>query len=107
MLGCRRCRRQLITLLSLLNGIDSAKETEVRATSHDVARLAGVSQSTVSRALRGKPGISENTRAKVHTAAASLVYVPSDTGRALSTQRTGAIGIVAGELTNPFYPELV
>lgn len=76
-------------------------------TSHDVARMAGVSQPTVSRALRGEPGVSHATREKVLRAARTLAYVPSETGRSLSTRATRRIGIVAAELTNPFYPELV
>lgn len=76
-------------------------------TSHDVARLAGVSQSTVSRALRGEAGIAATTVARVQAAATALNYAPSETGRALSTRRTWSVGIFAGELTNPFYPELV
>lgn len=76
-------------------------------TSHDVARLAGVSQATVSRALRSVQGTSPQTIAKVRAAAEALGYVPSDAGRSLSTRTTRCIGVVAGELTNPFYPELV
>lgn len=76
-------------------------------TSHDVARLAGVSQATVSRALRSVHGTSPETVAKVQAAAAALGYTPIDAGRSLSTRRTKAIGVVAGELTNPFYPEIV
>ena len=76
-------------------------------TSHDVARLAGVSQATVSRALRSVHGTSPDTVAKVRAAATALGYTPIDAGRSLSTRRTKAIGVVAGELTNPFYPEIV
>ncbi|MFV0252035.1 MAG: LacI family DNA-binding transcriptional regulator [Beutenbergiaceae bacterium] len=76
-------------------------------TSHDVARRAGVNQSTVSRALRGAPGVSAQTQQRVREAADALGYVPSEAGRALSTQRTGSVGILSGELTNPFYPTLV
>lgn len=76
-------------------------------TSHDVARLTGVSQPTVSRALRGMSGVSTETVARVRAAADALGYVPSEAGRSLSTRRTHCIGIVAGELTNPFYPELI
>ena len=76
-------------------------------TSHDVARLAGVSQPTVSRALRDQPGVSTATRRKVREAARALGYVPSQAGRALSTQTTGRIGIVSAELTNPFYPTVL
>lgn len=79
----------------------------MNVTSHDVARLAGVSQSTVSRALRGEPGIAKRTQQRVRDAVEALAYVPSDAGRALSTRRTGSIGILSGELTNPFYPQLV
>lgn len=76
-------------------------------TSRDVARVTGVSQPTVSRALRGKSGVSTETVARVRAAADALGYVPSEAGRTLSTRRTHCIGIVAGELTNPFYPELI
>lgn len=76
------------------------------ATSHDVARLAGVSQPTVSRALRDQPGVSSATRARVRRAAETLGYVTSQTGRALATRRTSKIGIVSAELTNPFYAAL-
>lgn len=76
-------------------------------TSHEVARLAGVSQPTVSRALRDEPGVSEATRRKVRDAARALGYVPLQSGRSLSTRTTGRVGIVADELGNPFYPVLV
>jgi LacI family transcriptional regulator len=76
-------------------------------TSHDVARLAGVSQPTVSRALRNLPGTSPETRERVRAAAQQLAYVPISSGRALSTRKTRRIAVVAEELTNPFYPQLV
>jgi LacI family transcriptional regulator len=76
-------------------------------TSHDVARLAGVSQPSVSRALRDQPGISPATRRRILEAAEALAYVPSSTGRSLSTRTTGRVAIVADELSNPFYPALV
>lgn len=76
-------------------------------TSHDVARLAGVSQPTVSRALRDQWGVSALTRRRVREAARELNYVPIQAGRALSTQTTGRVGIVSAELSNPFYPALI
>jgi LacI family transcriptional regulator len=76
-------------------------------TGFDVARLAQVTQPTVSRALRNLPGVSPETRERVLAAARELSYVPSDRGRALVTRTTHRVAIVAGELTNPFYPELV
>lgn len=77
------------------------------ATSRDVAKLAGVSQPTVSRALRGQRGVADETLQRVRAAAAALGYVPSQLGRGLATRSTKRIGIVAAELTNPFYPHLV
>jgi LacI family transcriptional regulator, galactose operon repressor len=78
-----------------------------KVTSFDVARLAGVSQPTVSRALRNLPGTSPETRARVLAAATELSYIPSESGRALSTRSTRRIAVVSEELTNPYYPELV
>ncbi len=75
-------------------------------TSHDVARLAGVSQPTVSRALRGDGRIAQATRERIEKAAAELGYVPSELGRSLSTRSTRQIAMVA-DLESPLYPTLV
>src|SRR4051812_18467639 len=76
-------------------------------TSHDVALEAGVSQPTVSRALRGDPRVTEATRRRVLLAAERLGYVTSDRGRSLATRRTSRIGVVVEDLDNPFYLELL
>ena len=76
-------------------------------TSHDVARLAGVSQPTVSRALRDSPKVSEETKRRVREAASALGYVPSETGRALSSGRTRRIGLLLTDLENQFYPHVI
>ena len=78
-----------------------------QVTSFEVARLAGVSQPTVSRALRNLPGASAETRARVMAAARELSYIPSASGRVLSTSRTRRVAVVVEELTNPYYPQLV
>lgn len=78
-----------------------------RATSHDVARAAGVSQSTVSRALRSPDSVSPQLRDRVLAAARSLGYTPSEIGRSLVTQSTKTIGMVVTDLGNPFYPFLI
>lgn len=75
-------------------------------TSHDVARLAGVSQPTVSRALRPDGQASPATRERVRRAAETLGYVPSELGRSLSTRSTRQIAMVA-DVDNPLYPQLV
>jgi LacI family transcriptional regulator len=76
-------------------------------TSHDVAREAGVSQPTVSRALRGDPRLSEETRRRVLAAADALQYVPSQRGRSLATRSSGQVGIVVTDLGNPFYLQVL
>ena len=76
-------------------------------TSHDVARLAGVAQSSVSRALRGASGVSSATRARIQAAAAELGYTPSEVGRSLVTRSTRTIGILVTDLSSVFYPHLI
>ncbi|MFT4258940.1 LacI family DNA-binding transcriptional regulator [Microbacterium sp.] len=65
-----------------------------RPTSHDVARLAGVSQSTVSFVFTGRAGISEATREKVLRAASELNYRPNLAARTMRTRRTGRLAVV-------------
>jgi LacI family transcriptional regulator len=76
-------------------------------TSRDVARLAGVSQATVSRVLRGSGKVAPPTRAKVQAALGVTGYRPHAVARAMRTRRTGTIGVVVERVTNPFYPELL
>jgi len=73
-------------------------------TSNEVARLAGVSQSTVSRVFSDKQLVANETSAKVVQAARSLGYKPNAIARSLITRRTDMIGIVMAEITSPFYP---
>ena len=77
-----------------------------RVTSEDVARLAGVSRTTVSFVLNNKPDarISETTRAKVLQAAAKLGYLPNRIAQSLKTNRTGVIGPVLPTISNSFFP---
>jgi DNA-binding LacI/PurR family transcriptional regulator len=63
-------------------------------TSKDVARLAGVSQSTVSYVMTGKRPISAETRDRVHDAIARLTYEPNAGARALASRRTSVIALV-------------
>lgn len=76
-------------------------------TSHDVARLAGVSQPTVSRALRDNPNVSEETKQRVRDAAKALGYVPIEAGRALSSGRSRRVGLLLTDLDNQFYPHVI
>ncbi len=76
-------------------------------TSRDVARAAGVSQTTVSRVLQDSKHVRPETRERVLAALAEVGYRPNANARAMRTGRTGAIGIAMGRITNPFYPQLL
>ena len=76
-------------------------------TSKEVAARAGVSQPTVSRALRNLPSITPETKERVYRAARELDYVPREAGRSLSTRRSRRVAIISEALTNPYYPELI
>jgi DNA-binding LacI/PurR family transcriptional regulator len=78
-----------------------------RKTSIDVARLANVSQSAVSRTFSENGKVSAATRAKVLAAARALDYTPNVIARSLITQRTNMIGMVMADITNPFYPNVL
>lgn len=78
-----------------------------RATIHDVARLAGVSIASVSRALTGARKVRPEVAERVRVAAAQLGYEPDQVGRSLRRQETQTIGLVIADITNPFFPALV
>ncbi|GLV85137.1 LacI family transcriptional regulator [Streptomyces lavendulae subsp. lavendulae] len=65
-----------------------------RPTIKDIARRAGVSESAVSFALNGRPGVSEQTRARIRRVAEELGWQPNSAARALSGERSGAVGLV-------------
>ncbi|MFE9403509.1 LacI family DNA-binding transcriptional regulator [Streptomyces sp. NPDC006530] len=76
-----------------------------RPTMKDVARAAGVSPMTVSRAVSGEPGVSPDTAARVEQAIRQLGYQRNDNARSLRQKdlRTSTIGLVVDDLANPFY----
>lgn len=76
-------------------------------TGADVARELGLSQSTVSRALRRDPRVAPATMRRVLAAADRLHYTPHIAARNLITRRSRTIGVVVSDIRNPFYPELV
>ena len=78
-----------------------------KTTSVEVAKLAGVSQSAVSRVFTPGASSSKRTSEKVLKAAAKLGYRPNILARSLITGRTHIIGLVVAYLDNYFYPEAV
>ena len=73
----------------------------------DIAKLAGVSHSTVSRALRNSPLIPEATAERIREIARESGYTASAIGRGLVTNKTEAIGVVVTSIADPFNGEVV
>ena len=70
-------------------------------TLRDVARAAGVSTASASRALAGEGAVTSALRARIEAAAARLGYVPNLAAKALATRRSGLIGVVIQNLADP------
>jgi LacI family transcriptional regulator len=77
-----------------------------RPTVSDVAREAGVSPSTVSRALHTDGYASADVRQRVQAAARRLGYVPNHSARNLRSRTSTSIGVLISDLRNPFYADL-
>ena len=83
------------------------KPTRKRATSYDVAELAGVSQSAVSRVFQAGASASKDMRDRVLSAANKLGYRPNAIARGLITQRSNMVAVVISRQTNLYYPEVL
>lgn len=73
----------------------------------DIARAAGVSHTTVSRALHESPLISEATRKRIQLLASEMGYTPNAIAQSLQTRQTGTIGLAVTSIANPFFSDLV
>ena len=73
----------------------------------DVAKQAGVSHSTVSRALHGSPLISDETVERICQIAIDMGYFPSAAARSLKTNRSHALGVIVSTIDDPFFSEIL
>ncbi len=73
----------------------------------DIARLAGVSVSTVSRVLNERPDVSEESRRRVRAVIEEENYIPNNTARDLVRIRSEAIGLIVRGEQNPFYTDII
>lgn len=73
----------------------------------DIAKVGGVSHTTVSRALRGHPAISEETAGRIRQIADELGYVPNTVARGLKTNRSGALGVIVRRIVDPYFSEVL
>ncbi|MFC7785499.1 LacI family DNA-binding transcriptional regulator [Rossellomorea sp. GCM10028870] len=78
---------------------------KARISAYDVAKQASVSQSTVSRVLNNYPHIKESTRKKVLEAIEELGFTRDEIARSLASNKTRTIGLIVGDITNPFFAE--
>ena len=72
----------------------------------DVAKVAGVSYATVSRALSGSPEIGESTRRRVLKICEEMGYTPNSVARSMVMKRTNILGLIVTSLNNPFMSEM-
>ncbi|EOQ38228.1 LacI family DNA-binding transcriptional regulator [Butyricicoccus pullicaecorum] len=77
-----------------------------RVTIKDIARIAGVSYATISRALSGSSEVSEQTRKRILEICKQEGYRTNALARSLTCSKTNVIGLVVPDITNPFYAEL-
>ena len=77
------------------------------ATIRDVARAAGVSVATVSRALNGADNVLPETRQRIQEAAKALRFTPSGAARSLITRRTDTVGALLPDLFGEYFSELI
>ncbi len=68
----------------------------------DIAKVANVSHTTVSSALRGHPAIAADTIARIQKIADELAYIPNTAARGLKTQRSGVFGVIVRRIVDPF-----
>ncbi|MFT3762967.1 MAG: LacI family DNA-binding transcriptional regulator [Pseudoxanthomonas sp.] len=76
-------------------------------TIYDIAKQAGVSAGTVSRALSRPEKVLPATRKRIEQAAAELGYVPNAAARTLKTQRSGKILVTVPDIANPFFAQIL
>ncbi len=73
----------------------------------DIAKIAGVSHTTVSRALRDHPAIAPETVQRIKKIAAEQGYLPSAVARGLKTSRSRTVGVIVSSIDNPFWSEVL
>lgn len=113
------CRADFQGIFPLPRGVDSVlkvwyssvgrikrREVERMAVIKDVAQLANLSVSAVSKYLKSPDSVRADTRKRIEKAIKDLNYVPSAAARSLRTGLTGMITVICPNITNPFFAEL-
>jgi len=92
-------------LVTLRNEANPLRQHEISIA--DIARVAGVSHTTVSRALRDNPLISVETRERIQVLAREMGYTPNAIAQSLLTRSTSTIGLVVTSIADPFLNDVV
>lgn len=77
------------------------------ATIVDVARLAGVTPTTVSRVINNRGYISEKTKKRIHEVMDELGYQPNEIARSLTKQKSNTIGVIVPHISHPYFAKLI
>ena len=80
---------------------------DTAVTIKDIARLSGVSITTVSRVLNNRPDVSEESRRRVEAVIQSTNYIPNNSARELVRTDSSNIGLVVRGVSNPFYTDII
>ena len=121
MVSCPESYKRLHKIVKALAPAGVARETRrmtlpqkldpsqaaVRPKMEDIARLAGVSVSTVSRALAGSPKVTGDTRARIEAAVRETGYVVNQVAQGLRLQRSRQLLVLLPTIANPFFAEVV
>src|SRR4051794_41078237 len=83
--------------------MENGRTRKRQITLEDVARRAGVSRATAARALGGYGVVSPEAREKIAAVAAALDYRPNELARSIMTGRSGTIGVIVGDIENPYF----
>jgi LacI family transcriptional regulator len=83
------------------------RETNIMATIRDVAKIAQVSISTVSRVLNGTAFVNDEVKKRVEEAMQELAYQPSPAARSLRVNRSRIIGLLISDIQNPFFMSII
>jgi LacI family transcriptional regulator len=94
-------------IVNKLSGILLKRKTIMAVTQKDIAQKLNLSVMTISRALKGHPDISEETRKLVEKTAKEMNYTVNMVARSLVQKRTNTIGVVVPDISEPFYAEIV
>lgn len=91
----------------MINNVGNATNTEKRITINDIAKMAEVSVSTVSRVLNNSSEVSKATRRKILKVIEDVNFTPNEMARGLVTKTSKTIGLLIPDILNPFYAELI